>query len=104
MEEYKKQNFIEDSKQKKEEVINMNRITDLLSEALQHDDYKFRINSLVAGLTTKESNDTSEKEAKTREWLGEIREFCENYTGEHKEYFEHILGAVTKFLEYECDV
>lgn len=65
----------------------MNRITDLLNEALQHDDYEFRINALVAGLVSAESNETPEKEAKTREWLGKIREFCENYTGEHKEYF-----------------
>lgn len=77
---------------------------DLLNEALQHDDYEFRINALVAGLVSAESNETPEKEAKTREWLGKIREFCENYTGEHKEYFEHILGVVTKFLEYKGDV
>lgn len=42
------------------------KITDLVSRALKEEDYKFRINFLLAGLMSAEGNDTPEKEENNR--------------------------------------
>lgn len=39
----------------------MNRIIELIDDVVKEDDYKFRINFLVAGMMSAESNDTPDK-------------------------------------------
>ena len=45
-----------------------------------------------------ESNDTPEKIKKNQEWLNETVVFCKAYTGDKKEYLDHIKENIEKFL------
>ena len=47
----------------------MNKITDLITDALQTDDYNLKINMILAGLMSEEANDNPEKERQCREYL-----------------------------------
>lgn len=51
----------------------MRKITDLIDDALKENDYKFRINFLLGGLMSCESNDSVEKERQSTAHLKEIR-------------------------------
>lgn len=75
-----------------------NKITDLIQGALEEEDYEFRINFLVAGMMCEEYNDSLEKIRKNQEWLREIAEFCETYTGDKKIFLEHLKENIEKFL------
>ena len=75
------------------------RITDLLEDALNHPDYNKRINFLLAGLLSAESNDTPEKEEINMGYLKEIYDFCIEYKGNKKEYVTHITGIIKGYLE-----
>ena len=67
-----------------------NKVTNLIKGVLEEEDYKFRINFLIGGMMCEESNDTPEKIKKNQEWLNETVEFCKAYTGDKKEYLDHI--------------
>ncbi len=77
-----------------------NKITDLIKGALEEEDYEFRINFLVAGLISEESNDTEINISQNKQWLSEIVEFCQVYSGnkEKEEYMQHINKTILDFL------
>lgn len=77
----------------------MDKIIDLIQDALKYEDYNFRINLIIAGLISEENNDTPEKEKQNREWLEEIKKFCDCYDGEKKEYIAHIKETIERFLK-----
>ncbi len=76
----------------------MNKISDLIQSALEDNDYKFRINFLIGGLICEEANDTEEKELKNMEYLKEIYEFCKSYSGDKKEYVDHIANTIQQYV------
>ncbi len=77
-----------------------NKITDLIKGALEEGDYELRINFLIAGLMSEESNDTEINISKNKQWLSEIAEFCQTYSGnkEKEEYMQHLNKAILDFL------
>lgn len=75
-----------------------NKITDLIQDALEEEDYEFRINFLVSGMMCEECNDSPEKIKKNQKWLTEIVEFCETYTGSKKSFLDHLKENIEKFL------
>lgn len=79
-----------------------NKITDLITDALQYDDWEFRINFLVGGLMSYESNDTPEKEMNCNRYLHEISNFCCEYNGSDEQihYFDKLYDSICKYLDY----
>ena len=59
---------------------------------MSYQDYDKRINFLLAGLLSAESNDTPEKEKANMEYLKEIYSYCCAYTGDKKEYYCSYCG------------
>ena len=76
------------------------KITDLIKGALKEEDYEFRINPLIASLISEESNDTEINILQNKQWLSEIAEFCQAYSGnkEKEEYMQHINKTILDFL------
>ncbi len=76
------------------------KITDLIKGALEEEDYEFRINFLIAGLISEESNDTEINILKNKQWLSEIAEFCQAYSGnkEKEEYMQRLNKTILDFL------
>lgn len=79
----------------------MNKITDLIEDAWNRDDYKFRINFLVAGLISEKSNDTQEKMELNKNHLIDIKEYMEHVTGpeEKQEYALDMVDRIKEYLE-----
>lgn len=77
-----------------------NKITDLIKSALEEEDYEFRINFLIAGLISEESNDTEINISQNKQWLSEISEFCQAYSGnkEKEEYMQRLNKTILDFL------
>ena len=75
------------------------KIIDLLEDALCYPDYDKRINFLLAGLLSAESNDTPENEKMNIEYLKEIYSYCCAYTGDKKEFIAHIARQIKGYLE-----
>lgn len=75
------------------------KISDLVSAALNEEDYEFRINFLLAGLMSADANDTPEKEAKNTHYLNDIYNYCQSYCGKKKEYLMQISKKVKKYLD-----
>lgn len=75
------------------------KITDLFDDALSYQDYNKRINFLLAGLLSAESNNTPEKEKANMEYLKKIYSYCCAYTGDKKEYIAHIAEKIKEYLE-----
>ena len=80
------------------------KISDLVSDAFEEDDYKFRINFLLAGLMSAEGNDTPEKEENNRKLLAEIRDYLRVYDGDAEKtmYASRTFDAINNFL-VSCD-
>lgn len=82
----------------------MRKITDLIDDALKENDYKFRINFLLGGLMSCESNDTAEKEKQSTLHLEEIMEHIKKLhfdnDKERSEYLEEIERIVSSYLDY----
>lgn len=81
----------------------MNKIEDLIIDALQTDDYKLRIRFLVAGLMSCESNDTPEKIKKNNEWLHDIIAFIDSYHNDDQEinaFLCKISESINSYLNY----
>lgn len=75
----------------------MRRATDLILDALKdEEDYKIKINMLVASLLfpSSDGEPDPEKEKQSQEWLKEILEFAESYEGDKKEYMDYIADKV----------
>lgn len=81
----------------------MNSIVDLIQDALQQIDYKFRINFLIAGLICEEENDTPEKRKTNREYLLEINQFIDSYSGESdiKAFLSSVQKSINKYIEVQ---
>lgn len=77
-----------------------NKITDLIKSALEEEDYEFRINFLIAGLISEESNNTEINISQNKQWLSEIAEFCQAYSGnkEKEEYMQRLNKTILDFL------
>ena len=84
----------------KERFMENRKISDLVSDAFEEDDYKFRINFLLAGLMSAEGNDTPEKEENNRKLLAEIRDYLRVYDGDAEKtmYASRTLDAVNNFI------
>lgn len=76
------------------------KIIELIESALKYDDYKFRINFLVAGMMSAESNDTPEKTKKNESWLSVISDYADNYSGPAENYLSHLSESIKKYLNY----
>lgn len=81
----------------------MNRITDLVEDALRQDNYKLRINFLIAGLICEEANDTPEKQTANRGYLLEINRFINSYSGDAdvRIFLSGAQKTIKKYLEVE---
>lgn len=79
---------------------NDKKIIELIESALECEDYDFRINFLVGGMMSAESNDTPEKIKDNENWLSVIAEYARNYTGcpEKERYFSHLSESIKEFL------
>ena len=77
-----------------------NKIIDLINGALEEEDYEFRINFLIAGLMSEESNDAEINIFQNKQWLSEIAEFCRTYSGnkEKEGYMKRINETILDFL------
>ena len=80
--------------------MNERKISDLVSDALNEDDYEFRINFLLAGLMSEEGNDTPEKEENNRKFLADIQDYLKRYDGDAEKvaYADRIADAINSFL------
>ena len=76
------------------------KITDLVVDALNEDDYEFRINFLLAGLMSEEGNDTPEKEENNRKFLADVQNYLKRYDGDAEKaaYANRIADAINSFL------
>lgn len=76
------------------------KITDLVADALNEDDYEFRINFLLAGLMSEEGNDTPEKEENNRKFLADVQNYLKRYDGDAEKaaYANRIADAINSFL------
>ena len=75
------------------------KISDLFEDALHSPDYDKRINFLLAGLLSAESNDTPEKEEINMGYLKEIYDFCITYMSDNKEYIDRVAERIKEYLE-----
>ena len=76
------------------------KITDLVVDALNEDDYEFRINFLLAGLMSEEGNDTPEKEENNRKFLADIQDYLKRYDGDAEKvaYADRVADTINSFL------
>lgn len=76
------------------------KIIELIESALKCDDFNFRINFLVGGMMSADSNDTEDKIRKNKNWLSIIAEYSSNYTGspEKENYLSHLSKSISEFL------
>lgn len=77
----------------------MNRIVELMHDALEEEDYKFRINFLVAGMMSAESNDTPDKIKANIEYLKDICEYAIKYSGD-ADRAEFLLRTARRIADY----
>lgn len=76
----------------------MPKVTDLLEDALNYQDYDKRINFLLAGLLSADANDTPEKEAVNMEYLKEIYKYCCDYTGDKQDYIKRTVDRIKQYI------
>ena len=76
------------------------KVTDLVVDAMNEDDYEFRINFLLAGLMSEEGNDTPEKEENNRKFLADVQNYLKRYDGDAEKaaYANRIADAINSFL------
>ena len=82
-----------------------NKIIDLIEDALKHEDYELRINFLVCGLMSYESNDTADKERQSTLYLKEILNYIENKTenevkNDKFDFLIHLKDNIKKYLDF----
>lgn len=81
----------------------MRKITDLIVDALKYDDYQFRINFLIGGLMSYESNDTPEKEKQCNDYLNKIADYIDSTSfsdPEKSSYLSDVKGKILSYLSY----
>lgn len=82
-----------------------NKITDLIENALKCEDYELRINFLVGGLMSYESNDTADKERQSTLYLKEILNYIENKTenevkNDKFDFLTHLKDNIKNYLGF----
>ena len=82
-----------------------NRIIDLIEDTLKREDYELRINFLVGGLMSYESNDTADKERQSTLYLKEILNYIENKTenevkNDKFDFLTHLKDNIKKYLDF----
>lgn len=82
-----------------------NKIIDLIEDSLKCEDYELRINFLVGGLMSYESNDTADKERQSTLYLKEILNYIENKTenevkDDKFDFLIHLKDNIKKFLDF----
>lgn len=83
----------------------MKKIIELLDDALQYEDYELRINFLIGGLMSYESNDTADKERQSTLYLKEILNYIENKTenevkNDKFDFLTHLKDNIKKYLVF----
>lgn len=83
----------------------MKKIIELLDDALQYEDYELRINFLVGGLMSYESNDTADKEHQSTLYLKEILNYIENKAenevkDDKFDFLIHLKDNIKKYLDF----
>lgn len=83
----------------------MKKIIELLDDALQYEDYELRINFLIGGLMSYESNDTADKERQSTLYLKEILNYIENKTenevkNDKFDFLTHLKDNIKKYLDF----
>lgn len=78
----------------------MRKITDLIIDALKYDDYQFRINFLIGGLMSYESNDTPEKEKQCNDYLNKIADYIDSTSFSDPEKSSYLSDVKDKILSY----
>lgn len=73
------------------------KVTDLLENALGMEDYKFRINLIVAGLMFEDPEADEEKNKNSRKMLSEIVTYCKK--GNNKEEKNVYLKKTAERIE-----
>ena len=82
-----------------------NKIIDLIEDVLKREDYELRINFLVCGLMSYESNDTADKERQSTLYLKEILNYIENKTknevkNDKFDFLMHLKDNVKNYLDF----
>ena len=82
-----------------------NKIIDLIEDALKREDYELRINFLVCGLMSYESNDTADKERQSTLYLKEILNYIENKTknevkNDKFDFLMHLKDNIKNYLDF----
>ena len=82
-----------------------NKIIDLIEDVLKREDYEFRINFLVCGLMSYESNDTADKERQSTLYLKEILNYIENKTknevkNDKFDFLMHLKDNIKNYLDF----
>ncbi len=82
-----------------------NKIIDLIEDALKREDYELRINFLVCGLMSYESNDTADKERQSILYLKEILNYIENKTknevkNDKFDFLMHLKDNIKNYLDF----
>lgn len=78
----------------------MREITDLIIDALKYEDYQFRINFLVGGLMSYESNDTPEKEKQCNAYLKTFVDYIDSTAFSDPEMSSYLSDVKSKILSY----
>lgn len=82
-----------------------NKIIDLIEDVLKREDYELRINFLVCGLMSYESNDTADKERQSTLYLKEILNYIENKTknevkNDKFDFLMHLKDNIKNYLDF----
>lgn len=78
----------------------MRNVTDLIKDAMMDDDYKLKVNLLVAGLMSEELDVDREKDDNRRHMLKEISDYCDNVneSGEKGSYLKKTAERIKRYL------
>lgn len=78
-------------------------IIDLFKDALESDDYEFKVALLVGGLVSYEANDTAEKEAQSTEYLTEILRYLKSASSDPDkgEFTKNITETIERYLNWD---
>ncbi len=76
------------------------KVTDLLEDALSTEDYKFRINLIVAGLMFENPEADADEIKGSRKRLSEIAEYCKKGNGEEEKrnYLDKTAERIESYL------
>ncbi|MBS1471850.1 MAG: hypothetical protein HP023_15065 [Lachnospiraceae bacterium] len=78
----------------------MRNVTVLIKDAMMADDYKLKVNLLIAGLMGEELDVDQEKDDNRRHMLKEISYYCDNAneSGEKSDYLKRTSERIKRYL------